>query len=281
MKTVPAKQLRLFSASGTDPGLVRSSNEDTVLDYVRSPALGEPLGLLIVADGMGGHQAGEVASKLAVETIFEVMQSYLKRDDTQDTIPAMRQDDSPFPNGQTNYLATRLRSAIQRANNAIHRYAQDHPVEAGNLGTTLACVIVKGNHAVIANVGDSRVYLMRKSELIRVTEDHSLVQHLVENGQIQPDEVYDHPHRSIITRALGYSPDVSIDITSLPLVFGDRLMVCSDGLWEMIREEGEIAQVLEQATNPAEAVEALIAIANNNGGMDNIGVAVCDLLLAP
>jgi protein phosphatase len=281
MKTVPAKQLRLFSASGTDPGLVRNSNEDTVLDYVRAPKLGEPLGLMIVADGMGGHQAGEVASKLAVETIFEVMQSYLKRNDAQDTIPAMRMDDSPFPDGQANYLATRLQSAIQRANLAIHQYANDHPVEAGNLGTTVACVMIKGNHAVIANVGDSRVYLMRKSELSRVTEDHSLVQHLVENGQIKPEEVYDHPHRSIITRALGYSPEVSIDITPLPLASGDRLMVCSDGLWEMIREETEIAQILETASNPAEAVEELINMANGNGGMDNIGIAVCDLLLAP
>ncbi len=281
MKTVPAKQLKLFSASGTDPGLVRNSNEDTVLDYVRPTTLGEPLGMLIVADGMGGHQAGEVASKLAVETIFEVMQNYLKRDDSQDTIPALRDSDSKYPNGQTNYLATRLQSAVQRANFAIHQYAQDNPVEAGNLGTTVACVIVKGDHAVIANVGDSRVYLMRKSELRKVTEDHSLVQHLVENGQIKPEEVFDHPHRSIITRALGYSVDVPIDIKPLPLISGDRIMVCSDGLWEMIREETEIAEILDKARNPAEAVEKLIDVANGNGGMDNIGIAVCDLLMTP
>jgi serine/threonine protein phosphatase PrpC len=241
--------------------------------------MGEPLGIFIVADGMGGHQAGEVASQMAVDTIHKEMKRYLERDDGKDTIPIHRSDKpGERRNGQTNYLKKRLRAAIRDANLAIHKYALAHPLDAGNLGTTVAVVVVKGNQAIIANVGDSRVYLLRKTQLIQLTEDHSLVHHLIENGQIKPDEIYDHPHRSIITRALGYNPDVSIDIFTEQLVLGDRIILCSDGLWEMIREDTEIVDAVEMAKNPKDAIKGLIDLANEYGGVDNIGVAICELV---
>ncbi len=269
----------LACASGSDPGLMRKSNEDSVFVYVRPNSLGEALGIFIVADGMGGHQAGEVASKLAVDTIYERMKRYLERDDGKDTIPIHSPKKSnKRQNGQTNYVIKHLREAILDANLAIHKYALAHPLDAGNLGTTVAAVVVKGNQAVIANVGDSRVYLLREAELIQLTQDHSLVHHLIENGQLKPDEIYDHPHRSIITRALGYNPDVAIDIFTQRLAPGDRLLVCSDGLWEMIREDAEIVTAILTAATLTDAVTHLIEIAKGYGGADNIGVALCELV---
>lgn len=282
MAADPRNAFNLAGASGSDPGLIRKSNEDTVFVYVRPISLGEPLGIFIVADGMGGHQAGEVASKLAVDTIYNEMKRYLERDDNQDTIPIQRSDKSrESRNGQTNYLIKRLRAAILDANLAIHKYALSHPLDAGNLGTTVAVVVVKGDQAIIANVGDSRVYLLREANLSKVTEDHSLVNHLIENGQLAPDDIYDHPHRSIITRALGFNPDVAVDIFTENLGAGDRILVCSDGLWEMIREDAEIIEAMISGAGPAAAVDQLIELANNYGGTDNIGVAVCELVPNP
>jgi serine/threonine protein phosphatase PrpC len=279
MAAEPEYPFNLTGASGSDPGLIRKSNEDSVFAYIRPDSLGEPLGIFIVADGMGGHQAGEVASQLAVDTIYKEMKRYLERDDNQDTIPIHRPDKrGKSNNGQTNYVIRRLRAAILDANLAIHKYSLSHPLEAGNLGTTVAAVVVKGKQAIIGNVGDSRVYLLRDTNLNQLTEDHSLVHHLVENGQLEPDDVYDHPHRSIITRALGFNPDVAVDIFTENLDIGDRILVCSDGLWEMIREDDEIVTALSTAGDPAAGVEQLIGLANKYGGVDNIGVVLCELV---
>ena len=269
---------KLTTASASDPGQIRESNEDAVLDYARGEGLGEPLGLLMVADGMGGHQAGEVASRLAVETIYGMLESYLVHDDAEDTQPVRKSGEDAnatlLSNGGSNILKRRLKAAIVHANKTIYEYAQQNPLEAGNLGTTLACVLIKGNTAIIANVGDSRVYLMRNQQLSRLTEDHSLVHHLVMNGQLAPEDMFDHPHRSVITRALGYNEDVQIDFVVQVLSSGDRLLVCSDGLWEMVRDEDQIAQLLRDAGDLPEAARQLIEIANSHGGLDNIGVAV-------
>jgi protein phosphatase len=274
--------MRLMTASGTDPGLVRSSNEDAVFDFVRSDELGEPLGLLIVADGMGGHLAGEVASQMAVEAIFEGLQDHLHRDDSDDTRPVSRagaETPETLVDGRSRYLMHRLEAVINDANLAIHDYALKHPSEAGNLGTTVACTLIKGDLAFVANVGDSRVYLLREGQLHQLTEDHSLVHHLVQNGQIEPDELYDHPHRSIITRALGYNPDVKVDMVSQRLKARDKVLICSDGLWEMVRDQEEIARCLLEAADLPGAVSALIEAARQGGGADNIGVAVGELIV--
>lgn len=281
MKARP-NPLLINTASGSDPGLVRQSNEDTVLDYTRPAGLGVPMGLLIVADGMGGHQAGDVASRLAVETVYQELRPYLEHSDADDTQPGIRLDAvQDRLNGRLTFYQERVRAAVSTANLAIHEYASSHPVEAGNLGTTVALVFIRGDRAIVANVGDSRVYLLRQQVLQQLTRDHSLVGHLIRNGQIEPQDVFDHPHRSIITRALGFNPDVQIDITTQQLEAGDRLLVCSDGLWEMIRDEGEIARELQQASSPQAAVTHLIEAANRYGGADNIGVVVAEMTTIP
>ena len=267
----------LSSASGSDPGLIRKSNEDSVFDFVRPGDQGEPTGLFIVADGMGGHQAGDIASRLAVDTISEMMRRHLERDDAGDTVP-VGTGKKKSGNGKSRFYEFQVRTAINQANTTIHNYAIKHPQEAGNLGTTVACAYVKGQQAVIGHVGDSRVYLFRDTSLEKLTEDHSLVSHLIQNGQIRPEDVYDHPHRSIITRALGYQKEVSIDVFTIPLIPGDQLMLCSDGLWEMIRDEQVIVDILATEDSLEESVGDLILTAKRNGGLDNIGVSLCKLI---
>ena len=267
--------LRLHAAAGTDPGLVHQINQDSALAIVRHQASGKAAGLFIVADGMGGHQAGDVASHLAVETIKEELAWLLERTETEDTQPSV-----PTPVGETvvenstTQLQQRLELAISRANREITAYAQENPVDAGNLGTTVTCVLIEGNQAAIANVGDSRTYLLRQGKLHQITEDHSYVARLVKEGQLQPDEVYEHPRRNVITRSLGYRPEVVVDSWLEHLQAGDRLLLCSDGLWEMVQDADFIRQELEQSAEPADSVRKFIGAANANGGADNIGVVV-------
>jgi len=267
--------LKYHAAAGTDPGLVHQINQDSALAIVSHPVSGKATGLFVVADGMGGHQAGDVASRLAVETIKEELAWLLERTETEDTQPSV-----PSPvtetvvENPTTQLQQRLELAISRANQEITTYAQENPIDAGNLGTTVTCVLVEDDQAAVANVGDSRTYLLRHGELRQITEDHSYVARLVKEGQLQPDEVFKHPRRNVITRSLGYKPDVEVDSWLETLQPGDRLLLCSDGLWEMIQDPTYIQQELEQSTEPAETVKKFIAAANANGGADNIGVVV-------
>lgn len=267
--------IRLHAAAGTDPGLVHQINQDSALALVRHQESGKVTGLFVVADGMGGHQAGDVASRLAVETIKKELAWLLDQDETEDTQPSI-----PSPvaetlvENSTTQLQQRLELAISRANQEITAYAQDNPVDAGNLGTTVTCVLVEDGQAAIANVGDSRTYLLRDGELRQLTEDHSYVARLVKEGQLQPDEVFDHPRRNVITRSLGYKQEIEVDSWQEYLQPGDRLLLCSDGLWEMVQDPDFLRQELEQSKEPAATVDKFIAAANANGGADNIGVVV-------
>lgn len=276
-------RLVLKAAAGTDPGRARQINQDNVLAYVRPDDLGKPLGLLVVADGMGGHQAGEVASQLAVETIRNSLSWMLEQGDDEATtpmpMPSLDDENADEKNdlAYTAHLEKRLELAIEEANKVIYNYAQENPVEAGNLGCTVTCAIIYGNLAIIANVGDSRTYLFRGGKLNQITDDHSYVGQLVREGLLEPEEIFDHEQRNVITRALGNRPDVRADLASWPLETGDRLMLCSDGVWEMIRDPEEMAQML-QSDELETAVEELINLANAHGGADNIGVVVAELL---
>ena len=277
------KQLVLKAAAGTDPGRARQINQDNVLAYVRPQTMGKPLGLLIVADGMGGHQAGEIASQLAVQTIRDTLSWMLEQDDDETTtpmpLPSIDDEEAEEKNDAvyTAHLEKRLELAIEEANKIIYKYAQENPVEAGNLGCTVTCAVIYGNAAIIANVGDSRTYLFREGKLHQITDDHSYVGQLVREGLLEPEEIFDHDQRNVITRALGNRPDVQADLTSWTLEVGDRLMLCSDGVWEMIRDPEEMAQML-QVEELETAVEKLIDSANAYGGADNIGVVVAELL---
>ncbi|MBI2169866.1 MAG: Stp1/IreP family PP2C-type Ser/Thr phosphatase [Actinobacteria bacterium] len=222
----------------SDVGRTRAANEDS---FLRDD---EAL-VFAVADGMGGHRAGDVASS----TALEVLESHF---------------------GETGDLVT----AIEVANAEIFTRAQADP-ELRGMGTTVTALRVEGETAHVAHVGDSRAYLLRDGELTRVTDDHSLVEELVREGRLTPEEAAVHPQRSIITRALGVDEAVVVDTYEVDLRVGDRVLVCSDGLTSMLRDE-EIAPILRQSNDPQQAADALVEAANRAGGEDNITVVILD-----
>jgi len=219
----------------TDTGRQRNANEDSF--FVRAP-------IFVVADGMGGAQAGEVASKAAADAF-----------------------DVDLPEGPPEQV---LRETILAANRTIHELARADPSRAG-MGTTLTAAIVDaaGEEVAIGHVGDSRAYRLRAGKLEQLTRDHSLVEEMRRKGQITDAQAQDHPQRSIITRALGPEPEVEPDVQTVPAVAGDVFLICSDGLTTMLGEE-QIAKLLAGATSMSTAVRALVDEANRAGGRDNI-----------
>jgi serine/threonine protein phosphatase PrpC len=257
-----AKKLGLCAASGSDIGQVRANNEDAVFSWV-ADAAAPATGLLILADGMGGHQAGDVASHLAVDTISETWVPFLKQ----------AQADSQTPQ----QLEERVRRSIQEANQTIYHHAQQKLAPGATMGTTVVCVLLRGELGIVANVGDSRVYLLGASGLQLLTRDHTRVWELVELGQLDPESAAHHPHRNVLTRSLGVGSEVKVDVRAVSLQKGQRLLLCSDGLWGMIPDPNDLGQMLAQAATPQKAVERLIREANARGGEDNIGVVVCEV----
>jgi PPM family protein phosphatase len=227
--------------AGTDTGRQRRANEDSLL--ARSP-------LFVVADGMGGAQAGEVASQIAVES-FQ---------------PGLREDSEPE-------LA--LAELAQAANARIHELSHVNAEQAG-MGTTLTAVYVGEQEVAIAHVGDSRAYCLRDGELLRLTDDHSLVDELMRQGRLTPEEAIEHPQRSVITRALGPEGTVEVDTRSFRARADDVYLLCSDGLTTMISEE-QIAEILRAHRSLHDVGEALIAAANEAGGRDNVTVVLMRL----
>lgn len=224
----------------TDVGRVRDHNED---NYLAAPPL------FVVADGMGGHEAGEVASEIAVTVLAQ------QAPDTLD--------------------AEALSNAVVTANYAIMRAVEDG-CGASGMGTTLTAAMIEGERLLIAQVGDSRAYLMHQSHLQQITRDHSLMSILIETGQITPEEAEHHPQRSVITRALGGGVDTTPDIYELNVAAGDRLLLCSDGLSGMVGEE-DLTEILTRFRDPQKCADQLIKRANMNGGRDNITAVVVDI----
>ncbi|MHB9112189.1 MAG: Stp1/IreP family PP2C-type Ser/Thr phosphatase [Thermoleophilia bacterium] len=225
-------------ATATHTGLVRRANEDAL--FARAP-------VFAVADGMGGAQAGEVASSLAVQA-FEWF------------VP------------QTSSPEEELRKLITRVNGNIHELAVADPDRSG-MGTTLTVAVVRGQSVTLAHVGDSRAYLLRDGALTQLTEDHSLVGEMLRSGQITSAEAEEHPQRSIITRALGVDPEIEIDTGTLEWRQGDLFLLCSDGLYSMVPDE-TIAAILAGNDVLSSIAQALIEAANAAGGRDNISVAI-------
>jgi len=219
----------------TDTGRQRSENEDSL--FVRAP-------IFVVADGMGGAQAGEVASKTAAEAF-----------------------DRDLPDAPPGVV---LRETIEAANREIHQLAHADPSRAG-MGTTITAAIVdaQSEEVGIGHVGDSRAYRLRAGKLERLTRDHSLVEEMRRKGQITDEQAEEHPQRSIITRALGPEPDVEVDVQTVPASPGDVFLLCSDGLTTMVDEE-RIAAILGEAASMREAVRTLVDEANRAGGRDNV-----------
>src|SRR4051794_7884259 len=222
---------------GSDLGLQRQGNEDSL--YVRAP-------LFVVADGMGGAQAGEVASEMAASAF-------------SNGLP----DDGPPADG--------LKHVIEDANRRIHELSRSQQGKAG-MGTTVTAAYVGESQVTIAHVGDSRCYVVRSGELIRLTKDHSLVAELVERGKLTEAQAETHPQRSVITRALGPEPRVEVDVLVEPAQAGDLFMVCSDGLTSMVREPNLKPLMVGNEQPLEELGRSLIKAANDAGGRDNITV---------
>ena len=226
------------SITRTSTGLQRRDNEDA--SFARPP-------VFVVADGMGGAQAGEVASRIAVEAFEQGLPS----------------SGSP---------EERLRTRAEEANRRIHELSTTEHERAG-MGTTLTAAYLDDSNLSIAHVGDSRAYLFRNGSLKRLTQDHSLVDELVRRGKLTEQQAAEHPQRSIITRALGPEPTVVVDTWTYPVRAGDVLLLCSDGLTSMVSED-RVAKILGSATTLEEAAAQLIDEANNAGGRDNITVVL-------
>ncbi len=251
---------------------MRQVNEDSVFSFVRPVKNGDALGLLLVADGIGGHKAGDIASKLAATTIFESLSWFLEKNQIDETRPI---DASPEldPN---NFIEKRLRRAVEAANTKIFEYAQNNPEKAGNMGTTITAALIWKHSLVIAHVGDSRGYLFRDGILHQLTEDHSFVGQLIRRGQLPYSAYYEHPRRNVITRALGQFPDVQIDLRTDVIQPGDRFLLCSDGLWEMIRDN-RITEYLKKSDSLDIIANAMIEEAIKNGGPDNISIVLGEI----
>ena len=224
----------------TDVGLVRSHNEDSFL--VQPP-------VFAVCDGMGGHAAGEVASSIAVKTIGE--EAPLAADDVL------------------------LGAAVEAANTAIIKGVAEGKGKPG-MGCTASCILIERNKMAIAHVGDSRIYLLHKGTLVRLTHDHSYVEELVDAGEITADEARVHPSRSVITRALGSDPDMYADHFTLDVTVGDRIIICSDGLSGMV-DDSTIEGIACSNVTPQAAADSLTSAALSGGGSDNVTVIVVDV----
>jgi len=254
--------VRLRVGRHTDVGMVRDLNEDSLLtlelDRVHR-SISRPIGLYVVADGMGGHSAGDVASGLAINTIAEKMATHL-------LVPQLT-NEAQAPS----FDAQRwLEEAIQAANRAVYSHRRSAQT---NMGTTLVAALVIGDVAYIANVGDSRAYLINDQGIRQVTTDHSLVERLVAMGQISEDEARVHPQRNVIYRTIGDREEAEADFFVERLNPGDSLLLCSDGLSNKVEDE-EIWRLVRSCRSPQEACERLVQTANDNGGDDNVTVII-------
>ncbi len=245
--------MRVDSGSISDVGRKRKSNED---NYCAN----DKEGLYVVADGMGGHAAGEVASELATETIEEFIK--LTSSDADITWPFGLDE-------KLSLTGNRLKTAIRFANRKLLERVQES-AEYEGMATTVAAVLLDKNQAQIAHVGDSRVYLVRDNAIRQLTSDHSWVNEQVMSGLIDSEQARSHPLRNVVTRALGGKEGLEIDLQVLDLQAGDLLLICSDGLTSMV-EDSEILKVVNsRALKVNEVVRGLIDVANESGGEDNI-----------
>lgn len=234
----------MFIKCKTDKGMIRSNNEDYVLSF-----RGSKYDLLIVADGMGGHNAGEIASKMAATTIRDhVFENFNITEDKEEL----------------------LRDAILKANSMIYN-EQISNEEIKGMGTTTTCCLIIDNNLFVGHVGDSRAYISGRDDIRKITVDHSFVQELIKNGSITEEEAFNHPQGNLITRSVGTEENIIIDIYKECLSDGDVVIICSDGLTSYVRNN-EIHEIVLR--DREKAVDELITLANQRGGNDNISVII-------
>lgn len=239
----------------TDTGRKRRHNEDCIMADAE-------LGLCVVADGMGGHLHGEVASRMACDTVFEHYRTRVR------AVPP----DTADPAEEMEFL----RFALQKANHAVYK-AGDEDADFNDMGTTAVCVTLRGGHAIVGNVGDSRCYRWRGDRLRQLTRDHSWVGEMWEKKLISKESAMMHPERNVVTRALGVEPEVEVDAEKSAAKSGDIFLLCSDGLSDLV-EDSLIAEVMRITVPDLEkTAERLIELANERGGDDNISVALIEV----
>lgn len=255
----------LRAAARTDRGRVRPVNEDdTLILDLKDDAGVVRTALYAVADGVGGKEKGEVASHTAIEATIRALQAhpffedegYLRSDIDDDSVVEI------------------VRSAVMSANREVYGARVE---QNSDMGTTLVLALVMQGKAFVANVGDSRAYLVRDHQIQKLTEDHSLVERMVASGQITSAEARLHPRRNVILRSLGTDPQVEVDLYVEPLQVGDRLLLCSDGLSGMLPDEA-LAQVSDRERDLDQACRALVRAANEAGGTDNISVVIVEVI---
>ncbi len=244
----------------THPGMVREHNEDTIGSY-------EDVALMVLADGMGGYNAGEVASELAVDIVSKMVREGCQREARDDVDPGtglMRQ-------------SIVLRDAITRANKVIHQTAQSK-TECEGMGTTLVATLFYDDRVSIAHVGDSRAYRLRKDQFEQLTLDHSLLQELVDRGFYSQEEAQRSTNRNYVTRALGVEPSVEVEIQEDVAEQGDIYLLCSDGLPDMVEDEDIHLTISTFSASLDVVAQQLIQLSNDHGGRDNISIMLAQVL---
>jgi len=244
----------------TDTGRVRDHNEDTI-------AFDAEIGLMVLADGMGGYNAGEVASGIAVKTIVGLVREAVERED-------WRIHD---PQAGLTRASIILRDAIVRANKIIFQTARTQP-QCEGMGTTVVGALFFDNRVSIAHVGDSRLYRLRSDDLEQLTMDHSLLQELVDRGFYSAEEAQRAANKNYVTRALGVEPNVDVEVQEHPVHKGDLYLICSDGLSDMVEDDDIHLTISTFGANLENATKQLIQLGNDNGGKDNISVLVAEVV---
>ena len=245
----------------TDVGQYRDNNQDSLFVFSAASITSDPapyFGLFIVADGMGGHDDGEKASGLATHIISQQVLSEVY-------IPLLR-DKFEF-NIRAQPLTDVLVEAIQEANQQV---LQNVP----GAKTTVTAVALLGSMAYFAHAGDSRAYVISSGEIEQMTRDHSLVQRLIDVGQLTPEEALEHPQQNILYRSIGLENILEVDMTIQKLLPGSYVLICSDGLWNLVGDEEMVSMILDNSDNTPSAAQALVDLANERGGTDNISVIV-------
>jgi PPM family protein phosphatase len=243
-------------ATCTDPGMVRSHNEDSV-------AADASIGVAVLADGMGGYNAGEVASGMATTVLTAELQQLLASGEGR-----VMNGDAARARAESI-----LRTEIAKANASIYQAAQSQPQYAG-MGTTLVVALFYDNRVTVAHIGDSRVYRLRGDELVQITKDHSLLQEQIDSGMITPEQARFSQNKNLVTRALGIDPTVDAEIREYETRPGDLWLLCSDGLNDMVSDE-DIGMTLQALSgNLKLAAQQLVQMANDNGGRDNVSVVL-------
>ena len=262
---IATPKLRYRLGAIADKGSVRANNEDSVL-VIEAIDLFESVSrvriLCAVADGVGGSEKGEVASRITLQTLALRASEWLSQ--FKETEPA-----------------SVLKAAIESANEAVTANALENPERQG-MASTIVASLIDGQNLHLTHVGDSRAYLIRQKEILRLTKDHSHVQELIDAGEITGDEAADHPGRNVITRAVGAFRDLEVDMEQRTISPGEALLLCSDGLWDLV-QDNQIHELVLKFEDPQTACKELVSLANERGGKDNISIIIvrCELTNPP